>query len=579
MIHPRRRLRLVHSVGGVLLIVLGCVLLSHTTATIGLIIALLCAGLVVAGVLRFMDALQATRWRAVHLIAALLLVASGLLLALWRTASLPVLALTVSLVLLVAGVLRLTSVFSKATDARWRGVLSAATGLFASVLVIFWPRLSLWVLAITFGGWLVILGIHILYQIWADKIPTAPRWVSPLARFGTGLLTALGLLVVLALGAVTALLYDTGSRAVPDEFYLSPASVPDRPGQLLRSEPLDRMVPAGAQAWRILYTTTDHLGAATLSSAVVTVPETATAALPVISWANGTKGVQPSCALSLADDPYEDGPHPARAQMLNDGWAVVATDYPGLGTIGPHPYLVPQAEAAAMLDATRAAAQLPGIQLGKKTVLWGHSQGGHTALSAAALAPEYAPEFTVLGVAAMAPASDLSVLASSVANSAAGKVVSSYIAASWDRLYPDLGIGERLGSGASRTVERIASNCFTGGDVLTAMAEASQLFEPIFPPNALHGEIGERLEANSAPIGLPAPVFLAQGGADSLVSPAMQQQWSARACAAGTAIYYRQYPGLEHMGLVADDSPLNADLVHWSQQLLNGQLDGDYCAN
>ena len=554
-------------------------LLGHTAATINLILALLCAGLVLAGSLRFLDALKAARWRPVHVVAALLLVGSGLLLAFWRTASLPVLALAVSLVLLLGGVLRLAAVFSNGAESRWRGALSAATGLFASVLVVFWPRLSLWVLAVAFGGWLVILGLHTLYRAWSDRIPPRPRWVTPLARFGSGMLTAAGLVLVLALGSVTALIYGSGSTAVPDGFYLPPASVPDEPGQLVRSEPLERMVPDGSRAWRILYTTTDQDGAPTLSSGVLTVPQDAVGELPVISWANGTKGVEPRCALSMAEDPYEDGPQLARQQMLEAGWAIVATDYPGLGTAGVHPYLVPRAEAAAVLDATRAAGQVEAVRFSGQTVFWGHSQGGHAALSAAALADGYAPELGVLGTAAMAPASDLPVLAASVADSAAGKVVSSYIAASWNTLYPELGIVDRLGRGASRSVERIAANCFGGTDVITAMVEASQLFEPVFPASASAGPIGERLAENSAPLSLDTPVFLAQGGADSLVTPTMQRGWRAAACAAGTSIEYREYPGLEHMGLVAGDSPLNADLVRWTGQLLEGQETGENCGS
>jgi pimeloyl-ACP methyl ester carboxylesterase len=85
---------------------------------------------------------------------------------------------------------------------------------------------------------------------------------------------------------------------------------------------------------------------------------------------------------------------------------IVATDYVGLGTAGPHPYLIGQGEARSVLDSVRAARQMPQLSLQPATVVWGHSQGGHAALWAGALAPSYAPDVHVLAVAALAPASD-----------------------------------------------------------------------------------------------------------------------------------------------------------------------------
>ena len=42
----------------------------------------------------------------------------------------------------------------------------------------------------------------------------------------------------------------------PDAFYRPPTQVPNKPGALLRSEPLkDVTLPPGIQGWRILYTT------------------------------------------------------------------------------------------------------------------------------------------------------------------------------------------------------------------------------------------------------------------------------------------------------------------------------------
>jgi len=56
-------------------------------------------------------------------------------------------------------------------------------------------------------------------------------------------------------------------------------------------------------------------------------------------------------------------PAAARPRSGLGAWwrdTVVFTDYPGLGTPGPHPYLVGESEGRAVLDSIRATRQLLG---------------------------------------------------------------------------------------------------------------------------------------------------------------------------------------------------------------------------
>jgi hypothetical protein len=50
--------------------------------------------------------------------------------------------------------------------------------------------------------------------------------------------------------------------------------------------------------------------------------------------------------------------------MLDRGYVVAATDYPGLGTPEVHPYLVGTSEAHAVLDSVRAARAIPEAAAG-----------------------------------------------------------------------------------------------------------------------------------------------------------------------------------------------------------------------
>ena len=81
--------------------------------------------------------------------------------------------------------------------------------------------------------------------------------------------------------------------------------------------------------------------------------------------------------------------------MIDRGWAIVATDYPGMGTAGRYPYLIGVGEGQATLDGLRALCQVDDAHASNRVMLWGHSQGGHATLWAAQIAADYAPDLDV----------------------------------------------------------------------------------------------------------------------------------------------------------------------------------------
>lgn len=356
---------------------------------------------------------------------------------------------------------------------------------------------------------------------------------------------------------------------VPDAFYAPPDDVPARPGALLRSEPFIRGVPAGAQAWRILYTTTRDAGAPAIASAIVVVPAAPAATpRPVVAWTHGTTGVMPGCAPSLLDAPFANVP--AFEPALREGWAIVATDYVGQGTPGPHPYLIGEGQARSALDAVRAARALPDATLGSVTVVWGHSQGGNAALWTAIRAPGYAPDAGVVAVAAVAPASDLRAMIRRIADAPVGRIMTSYVLQAYAAHYDDVDFDAYTRPEARWLARDMAGRCLAGRQALLSVAEAMVAGGSIFARDPAGGPLGERLAQNTpdAPIGVP--VLLAQGDADDLVLPDVQRAFAARRCAAGQAIDYRRYPGRDHLSVVAPDSPYTADLVAWTRDRFAG---------
>jgi pimeloyl-ACP methyl ester carboxylesterase len=119
----------------------------------------------------------------------------------------------------------------------------------------------------------------------------------------------------------------------------------------------------------------------------------------------------PGCAPSVMAHPFGDrasgGAWALLPKLLAENWVYVGTDYIGLGTAGKHAFLIGDEAARAVFDAVRAAHQINEIDLDDRVVVWGHSQGGHAALWSGIRAQEYAPDLKVLGIAAVAPASDL----------------------------------------------------------------------------------------------------------------------------------------------------------------------------
>ena len=132
---------------------------------------------------------------------------------------------------------------------------------------------------------------------------------------------------------------------------------------------------------------------------------------------HGTTGLADICSPSVViDDDAAVGDYAAEFESVghatNEGWVVVSTDYEGLGGPGSHPMLVGLSEGRSMLDAGRAARQIPGVYVGDTTAIAGFSQGGHAALWATQLAAEWTPEQPIVGTVVGAPASEPAALAS-----------------------------------------------------------------------------------------------------------------------------------------------------------------------
>lgn len=395
-------------------------------------------------------------------------------------------------------------------------------------------------------------------------------------RWGKRLVTALAVVVVLLVVAV-GVLWWVSRPADPGAFYEPPADVPAEPGRIVRSEGFDTGVPDGAEAHLFLYTTTQYDGSAAVASATVLVPTApAEEPRPVLAWAHGTTGIVPGCAPSLLDDPF--GGIPALRQVLDAGWVVVATDYVGLGTPGPHQYLVGDSAARNTLDSVRALRQLEadedltgGVGLAEEVQVWGHSQGGNTSLFTGEVADAYAPDVDVVGVAAFAPATELSRLLAAEADSLVGKVLSSLAMVSWGEVYPEVSFDEVVRTPAQPLVRSIADRCITKPAAFLSAAEGVAIQGSIFAVDVeTDATLQGLLERNTPHEPIPAPLFVAQGTSDEVVDPDVTDDWVESRCDAGQAMTYRTYADQSHLSIVAPDSPVTDELVRWATDRFAG---------
>lgn len=361
-----------------------------------------------------------------------------------------------------------------------------------------------------------------------------------------------------------AVLWVAARPSSPDAFYDPPAGAPAAPGKLIRSEPFARDVPQGARGWRILYGTTRADGRPSVASALVVAPaQPASSPRAVVAWAHGTTGIARGCAPSLMAHPFLNTP--GLRDLLDRGWAYVATDYQGLGTAGGHAYLMGDEAARAVLDSLRAAREMQDLSLDGRAVVWGHSQGGLSALWTGMRAGGYAPDVGISGIAALAPSSDLPRLAEATRATLFGKVMDGLLATAYAETYADVELADYVNWPWRLFAADIATRCI--GDTGSLLSLFLAHFTPhagIFARSPTEGAFGRRLAQNTPAAPIAAPVLIGQGLADDLVLPAVQDAYVAERCAAGQAIDYRLYPARNHLTLLAADSPAVRDLIDWT---------------
>lgn len=356
-----------------------------------------------------------------------------------------------------------------------------------------------------------------------------------------------------------------GSSSAADAFYTWADPVPPMPGKLLRSEaltPQQSLASAGLNL-RILYSSTDGLDNLTpvAVSGALFVPKGPAPAggWPLMAWAHGTVGSADRCAPSLNQRSPRD------TRYLNDwleqGYAIVATDYQGLGTPGLHPYGLTRPLAYGVLDSIRAVGAAP-VNVSKRAVVFGQSQGGRAAFATAVMAKDYAPDVEVVGVVATGTpyASARAQGHSPELENARRSVVPTFAynllrLSTVALLDPSFVPADYLAERALPAFRASQDECLHA--IEQRVVADGLTFNNSFKrsPKAALDRVGR--EAAYPTLKTDIPVFLGTGGKDQDVFVPGQQALVRDACKAGDRVEWHFYPALDHSGAVngsLDDS-------------------------
>lgn len=352
------------------------------------------------------------------------------------------------------------------------------------------------------------------------------------------------------------------AAAVSLLFPSTPASA-QRAGELISADPVVD-TPAGQQAWRITYWTTTGKSAPIRATGMVVAPREAIPPRPrpVLAFTHGAWGVAQKCAPSLSPDFWR---FTAGLQAVQRGYTVVAPDYPGLGIEGVHGFLVGPDTARSVLDAVRAATQIPGAAAGKRFAVWGESQGGHASLWTGQRARHYAPDLDLVGVAAAAPPTYLIENLRQGSDPSARTFLTAYTIDSWSRFY-GIPMSTVAGPQSRGIITRMAQNAcvrFEGLPRLGTILGIATLRR-----NLRNVDLG-RIEpwaghsrANSAkPAQIDVPLLIAQNPKDTIVAPAVTRQFARDACTARKRVRWIDIKGKGHGSSASDTAAATLDWV------------------
>jgi hypothetical protein len=254
---------------------------------------------------------------------------------------------------------------------------------------------------------------------------------------------------------------------------------------------------------------------------------------------------------------------------------VVATDYLGLGIEGPPTYLVGEQEARDVVNSVRAARLFQNANAGSDWVVFGASQGGHSALWTADRAQSIAPELSLKGVGAAVPAAELAAIMQAQWQGLVGWVIGPDAYVSYVHAYPDRDFSSVISKTALSRVDNLTSVCVDSSAFSAIVLK--QVSGSFFTSNPNDDKAWSQTIAEQTPPRPPAgmPMLLEQGMTDQVVlagsNALLQNQW----CAAGTPMTSLWLAKTGHIDTSIVGGPA---FVDWAADVFAGNTPRSTCA-
>jgi hypothetical protein len=335
----------------------------------------------------------------------------------------------------------------------------------------------------------------------------------------------------------------------------------------------------GYELFAVQYVSEGIPGVARAVTGLFYLPSDGATNVAIAAVEHPTSGIGPLCGPTH-DSIITDS---VAVPLVGRGYAVVATDYAGMGVDnGMVSYLNGASEAAATLDGVRALRRFHELrfdasQLSADFFAIGHSQGGHAAL----FTHQYFDATVgvkLLGSVALAPGFGNAKDWSGSFDNASQTVgvldalptmmlyahmlyfgtpdPSTWLTDSAQRSLPSIFRSECGGVGMSVSKQFPTEGALFTSTFLSAAASCGFSAPcPSFEPWSTELE-------SEQPGGFasPAPVLLLQGASDTIVLPAQTACIADRLTTRGTPVQACEYLGLDHMGIVAGAMP---DAIRW----------------
>lgn len=358
-------------------------------------------------------------------------------------------------------------------------------------------------------------------------------------------------------------------RGLPlSSFYETPTPLPPaKPGELIRAVPFDEYdLPFELSAVRILYHSRSARGEDVAVSGVVLIPDGVPPAggWPVIAWAHAFSGVARRCAPSLMKN-LRSGPF--LSMYANLGFAVVATDYAGLGTDFRNASVDIPSNAMDVIYSVQAArAAVP--RLGPKWLAMGDSDGGLAALGVAEAESE-TRDPNYLGSVAISGVADLRDLYKHFAHGPSQEMLASLVYGI-KTLYPQFKVDDVLTEKALALYHQIQNSC-TAEHTDSEMA-AGEVLKPDWESDGFVKQFLSRNSLGQKPA--YGPLLVISGESDPAVLTTMTAHVVADMCKQGDRVQFYTYPGLDSGGVIGGSV---TDQISWIRSRFGGRAAPSNC--